>query len=95
MSTGSVSHLRKVSRNLKAPARQLCRSGKMNADACYTLAGVDAVEQARVLKRAAELRTQKDERRYASGKKIKGRQTLRGQITDKDVKEAIRELGIR
>jgi hypothetical protein len=95
LSKASVSHLRTVSQKLTAPARQLCLSRKMNRDACYTLALVPGTNQESVFKRADELRKKREAHRLELGKAAKGRQTLRGQITDKDVKDAIRELEIR
>lgn len=92
LSTVAISHLKKCSENLKGKAREMCKDRKMNSDACYTLASAPDCDQERALGRAIQLRKKKDDQRSAQHRGSKGRQTLRGQITDKDMKEAIMEI---
>jgi hypothetical protein len=81
----TISHLKKCFDHLKGRAREMCKTGKMNVDACYSLANVLDSDQERVLRRAIELSK-------AKAVRSKGRRTPLGQITDKDVKQAIRDL---
>lgn len=71
----------------------MCKAGKMNGDACYSLASVPDSNRERILIHAIELRRIRDTQRSAKRTSPKGRQTLPGQITDKDIKEAIKPAG--
>ena len=90
LSTAAISHLKTCFRNLEGKAREMCKARKMNGDACYSLASATKFGQQRILQRAIELRRIKDTERSVQHMGPKGRQTLAGQITDKDMKEAIR-----
>ncbi len=65
------------------------KEGKINGDACYSLASVPHSDQERILRLAIELREEKDKKRPMQQPGPKGRQTLLGQITDSDIKEVI------
>lgn len=81
--------------NLRGTAREMCRSGKMKADACCTLAHAvnrnAALNQESVMGRAITLSEKRDSERFKHRKGLKGRQTLKGQITNKDMTEALNE----
>jgi hypothetical protein len=92
LSVPAISHLKTCSLNLTGGARELCQAGKMNGDACYSLASAVGFDRGRVLGRAIELRRIKDTQRSVQNMGPKGRQTPPGQITDRDMKEAIRDV---
>jgi hypothetical protein len=92
LSTTAISHLKTCFRNLQGKARQMCKAGKINVDACYSLASAPASDQERILRRAIELRRIKDTQRSVQHMGPKGRQTLPGQIADKDMKEAMKDV---
>ncbi len=92
LSTSAISHLKKCFLNLEGKAREMCKGGKMNGDACYSLASAPDFDRERILRRAIELRRIKDTQRSVQHTGAKGRQTLAGQITDKDMKEAIKDV---
>ena len=91
-SKADVSHLRTCFRNLKGKAREMCRTGRMNGDACYSLARETSLDQQSVLEKAIEIRRIRDARNSELPRRLKGRRTPVGQVTDKDVKEAIAQL---
>lgn len=91
-STADISHVKKCFHNLEGKAREMCRTGKMNGDACYRLANAPNFYRERSFLRAVELRKTKDAQRSVQRVGSKGRQTLPGQITDKDMKEAIADV---
>jgi hypothetical protein len=90
LSTAAISHLKTCFLSLEGKAREMCKAGKMNADACYSLASARDFDRQCVLRHAIELRRIKDTQRSAQRMGPKGRRTLPGQITDKDIKEAIK-----
>jgi hypothetical protein len=92
LSTAAISHLKTCFLNLEGMAREMCKGGKMNGDACCSLASAPDFDRERILRRAIELRRIKDTQRSVQHTGPKGRQTLAGQITDKDMKEAIRDV---
>jgi hypothetical protein len=95
LSTSAISHLKTCFLNLEGKAREMCKGGKMNGDACYSLARAPDLDRERILRRAVELRRIKDTQRSVQGHTgPKGRQTLAGQITDEDMKEAIRDVKV-
>ena len=81
--------------NLQGTAREMCKSGKMNADASCSLAHAvnrDAgLNQESVMKRAHAISKERDSERLNQRRGLKGRQTLNGQITNKDMLEALKE----
>jgi transposase len=85
LSKEAISHLKKCFRHLKGKAREMCRAGKMNGDACYSLANAPDSDQERILQRAIELSKTK-------GIRSKGRRSPPGQVTDKEIKQAIEDL---
>jgi hypothetical protein len=92
LSTSAISHLKTCFLNLKGKAREMCQAGKINGDACYSLACAPEDDQERIVLRAIERRRIKDSERSVRRKCSKGRQTRPGQITDKDMKEAINNI---
>jgi hypothetical protein len=64
----------------------------MNGDACYSLANAPDSDREIIFRRAVEIRKAKDSKRSEQNVSPKGRQTRRGQITDKDMKEAIMQI---
>lgn len=92
LSTVAISHLKTCFHNLEGKAREMCKTGKMNGDACYTLASTPHFDRDRILRRAIELRRIKDAQRSVQHMGPRGRQTLAGQITNKDMKEAIKDV---
>jgi predicted RNase H-like HicB family nuclease len=85
LSPVAISHLKTCFQNLGPKASQMCRDGAVNGDACFSLAIAGAVDQDSVLQRAVQLRQMQD------AQKQKGRRTPAGTITDKHMKQAIRE----
>ena len=68
----------------------MCKAGNMNGDACYSLAiAPHDLDQDSILQCAIEVRKIKETQRCVQRRGPKGRQTRPGQITDKDMKEAI------
>ncbi len=63
----------------------------MNGDACFSVANSD-LDRERVFQSAVQIREKKDARRSGQNMGPRGRQTPKGQITNEDVKEAIRDL---
>jgi hypothetical protein len=92
LSAVAISHLKKCFLNLEGKAREKCKDGTMNGDACYSLANAPTSSRERILARAIELGKTKDERRSAQHLAPKGRQTKQGQITDSVIKQAIKDL---
>jgi len=92
LSETTISHLQKCFHNLEGKAREMCKAGRMNGDACYSLANAPDGDRERIFQCAIRIRKTKDSQRSAQHMGPKGRQTPRGQITDKDMKEAIREV---
>jgi predicted RNase H-like HicB family nuclease len=91
LSEETISHV-KACTKLQGLAAQMCRDGKINLDACYSLASASDVDQELVLRRAMELENA-DRSRQAG--LLKGRRTRAGQITDRYVKTAIKEARMR
>lgn len=91
LSTSAISHLKKCFRNLTGQAREMCKAARMNGDACYSLASSD-LDREQLFRSAMQIRAKKDAGRSGQNMGPKGRQTPEGQITDEDVKEAIRDL---
>ena len=85
LSKEMISHLRTFYLNLTRKARKICESLSMNADACYSLANATRKYQERVLEQAIRISKERDSNRAPR----KGRLTPVGQITDKDMKDAI------
>ena len=92
LSEATISHLQKCFHNLEGKAREMCKAGRMNGDACYSLANAPDGDRARVFQCAMVIRKTKDSQRSAQHRGPKGRQTPPGQITDKDMKAAIIEV---
>jgi hypothetical protein len=86
----SISHLKTCFDDLKGRARKMCEARKMNRDACYRLASEHVSEQVsdRILERAFDLMNKRDDQRRAQH----GRRTPPGQITDEDIKQAIKDV---
>jgi len=81
----TVSHLRTCFLNLTAKSRKMSEHHGMNNDAYYSLANETSKYQERVLAEAIRL----TEKRDANRATLKGRRPPVGQITDKDIKDAI------
>ena|ERR1700683_2449130 len=81
--------------NLQGTAREMCKSGKMKADASCLLAHAvnrnAGLNQENVMRRAAAISKERDSERLKQTTGLKGRQTFRGQITKKDMVEALRD----
>jgi hypothetical protein len=92
LSVPTISHLKTCFLNLTGEARELCQAGKMNGDACYSLAHAVDFDREHILRRAIELRRIREAQRSVQNMGPKGRQTPAGQITDRDMKQAIRDV---
>ena len=92
LSTAAISHLKTCFLNLKGQARKMCKDRRMNRDACYSLASAPDGYQDRILLRAIELSEARDAGRSLQRRGPTGRQTRSGQISDKDMKEAIKDI---
>jgi hypothetical protein len=81
--------------NLKGTAREMCRSGKMHADASCSLAHAVSkdpdLDQESVMRRAIAHSAERDRERLKQGKGLKGRRTFLGRITNKDMVAALLE----
>jgi transcriptional regulator with XRE-family HTH domain len=81
--------------NLQGMAREMCRSGKMNADASCSLAHAvnrnAGLNQESVMRRAVAISKERDSKRVKQKTGLKGRQTFKGQITRKDMAEALND----
>lgn len=84
LSSAAISHLRKCFDLLRGKARQMCKDRKMNGDACYLLARHKDSNQEQILRRAIKVRERNDTRHP------RGRRTPPGQITEEDIREAIK-----
>ena len=81
----TISHLRTCFLNLTPKARKMSEHRGMNADACYSLANATRKYQERVLAKAIRLSKERDDNRD----ELRGRRSPVGQITNKDINEAI------
>jgi hypothetical protein len=93
----AISHLKTCFLNLKGEARETCKAGKMNGDACYSLASAlkkslhPDSDRERIFRRAIELCRRRDTQ-PVQHMRPKGRQSPPGQITDKEMKMAIKDV---
>ena len=85
LATPTISHLRTCFLNLTPKARKMSERRSMNADACYSLANATRKYQERVLTEAIRRSKERDANRATQ----KGRRSPTGQITNKDVNDAI------
>jgi hypothetical protein len=81
--------------NLQGTAREMCRSGKMKADASCLLAHVvnrnAGLNQESVMRRAVAISKERDSERLKQTTGLKGRQTFKGQITSEDMAQALND----
>lgn len=81
--------------NLQGTAREMCKSGKMNADASCLLAHAvnrnAGLNQESVTRRAVAISKERDSERLKQQIGLKGRQTFKSQITRKDMAEALND----
>lgn len=92
LSTAAISHLKTCFNNLHGGAREMCRHGRMNADACYSLASAHADNRERIYQAAVKIRERKDAQRDVQRIGSKGKQSRPGQITDEDIKDAVHDV---
>jgi hypothetical protein len=95
LSEETIGKQRQCFLNLQGTSREMCRSGEMKADASCALAhavNMDAsLNQESIMRRVVAISKERDRERFKQLNKLKGRQTLKGQITNKDMTEALND----